>query len=135
MKKFISLVFSFALVMCLSGCVDSSQQADSSGSSSPSTGSSTSSSKTSSTNTPSATSSKSSSSASTSKSSSASKKSSSSSKKETGRYYDEKTGDTLYTYSDGTEEYTDGWGNVVRGKSGKAEEYSTDGGMTWHKYK
>lgn len=68
-------------------------------------------------------------------SSSSSSKKSSSTKKETGRYYDPKTGGTLYTYSDGTEEYTDGWGNAVRGKNGKADEYTTDGGETWHKYK
>lgn len=66
---------------------------------------------------------------------SSSSKSSSSSKKETGSYYDPKTGGTLYTYSDGTEEYTDGWGNAVRGRNGKAEEYTTDGGKTWRKYK
>ncbi|MCI8452005.1 MAG: hypothetical protein HFJ74_05835 [Eggerthellaceae bacterium] len=68
-------------------------------------------------------------------SSSSSSKKSSSTKEETGRYYDPKTGGTLYTYSDGTEEYTDGWGNAVRGKNGKADEYTTDGGETWHKYK
>ena len=72
--------------------------------------------------------------ASSSKSYSSSKKSPST-KEETGRYYDPKTGGTLYTYSDGTEEYTDGWGNAVRGKNGKADEYTTDGGETWHKYK
>lgn len=77
----------------------------------------------------------SSSSKSASSSKSSSSKKSSSTKEETGRYYDPKTGGTLYTYSDGTEEYTDGWGNAVRGKNGKADEYTTDGGETWHKYK
>lgn len=76
----------------------------------------------------------SSSSKSASSSKSSSSKKSSSTKEETGRYYDPKTGGTLYTYSDGTEEYTDGWGNAVRGKNGKADEYTTDGGETWHKY-
>ncbi|QOS66732.1 hypothetical protein GS424_009145 [Eggerthella guodeyinii] len=82
--------------------------------------------------------SKSSSSDSTSSSSgSKSSSSNSSSKKETGSYYNPKDGSSLYEYSDGSKEITDGYGNVGRDKDGdgKLDEISTDGGQTWKKNK
>lgn len=61
--------------------------------------------------------------------------SSSSSKKETDSYYNPKDGSSLYEYSDGSKEITDGYGNVGRDKDGdgKLDEISTDGGKTWKK--
>ena len=51
-------------------------------------------------------------------------------------YYDESTGNTLYTYGDGSREYTDGFGNVVRDSDGdgKVDKASVDGGETWFNY-
>lgn len=62
---------------------------------------------------------------------------SSSSKKETDSYYNPKDGSSLYEYSDGSKEITDGNGNVGRDKDGdgKLDEISTDGGKTWTKNK
>lgn len=67
---------------------------------------------------------------------SSSKSSSSSSKKETGSYYDTGTGSTMYKYSDGSSEITDGWGNVWRDNDGDGDpdEYSTDGAKSWKQY-
>lgn len=72
-----------------------------------------------------------------SSSSHSSSSSSSSSKKETDSYYNPKDGSSLYEYSDGSKEITDGNGNVGRDKDGdgKLDEISTDGGKTWTKNK
>lgn len=70
-----------------------------------------------------------------SSSGSKSSSSNSSSKKETDSYYNPKDGSSLYEYSDGSKEITDGYGNVGRDKDGdgKLDEISTDSGKTWKK--
>lgn len=97
------------------------------------------SSKDSSASSPNSSSSSDSSSSSSNSSSSGSKSSSSnsSSKKETDSYYNPKDGSSLYEYSDGSKEITDGNGNVGKDKDGDGtlDEISTDGGKTWEKNK
>lgn len=50
--------------------------------------------------------------------------------------YDEGSGNTWYVYDDGSREYTDGYGNVVRDDDGDGEidQVSTDGGGSWFDY-
>lgn len=50
--------------------------------------------------------------------------------------YDEGSGNTWYVYDDGSREYTDGYGNVVRDSDGDGEidMVSVDGGETWFDY-
>ena len=50
----------------------------------------------------------------------------------TGTYFDDKGG-AAYSYSDGSTEYTDGYGHVVRDSNGDGtnDYYSSDGGNSW----
>lgn len=47
--------------------------------------------------------------------------------------YTDSKGGTAYGYADGSTEYTDGYGNVVRDSDGdgKNDYFSSDGGNTW----
>ena len=50
--------------------------------------------------------------------------------------YNQDDGNSWYVYEDGSREYTDGFGNVVRDDDGDGEidSYSTDGGGSWTDY-
>lgn len=77
---------------------------------------------------------------SSSRKSSSSSRSKSSSDKESSdlkfSLYDEGSGNSWYVYEDGSKEYTDGFGNVVRDSDGDGEidMVSTDGGGSWSDY-